>query len=138
MCLVSGHNFRHCYWYWAWLVTPGRCNAASNQATLDAVPPGMDEFLAKDQEIMALALELDLPLEDSIQIGINIIAGNTTTQALVRFAERRERAKLGDELGHPVGWDTMDLVALREMADAYRRGTGTPNSGDSLGLDGTW
>ena len=87
MCLEKGHNFRHCNWYWAWLVTPGCCNAVSLQATLDSVPPGMDEHLAKYQEVMALALNLDLPLEESIQIGISIIAGTSTTQALVRFAE---------------------------------------------------
>ena len=129
MCLEKGHNFRHCNWYWAWLVTPGCCNAASLKATLDSVPPGMDEHLAKYQEVMALALELDLPLEESIQIGISIIAGTTATQALVRFAERRERTKLGAELGHPVGWDTMELVALRAMAEAYRRGTDSPGAG---------
>ena len=128
MCLEKGHNYRQCNWYWAWLVTPGCCTASSLQDTLDSVPSGMDEHLVKYKEVMALALHLDLPLDESIQIGISIIAGTSTTKALVRLAERLERTRLGVELGHPRHWDTMDLNELRTMAEAHRRGNESPRA----------
>ena len=128
MCLEPGHNFRQRRWYWAWLVTPGRCNAASVKATLDTIPQGMDDHLEKYQEIMALARQLDLLLEESIQLGISIIAGTSDLEALRRFALRRERAKLAETLGHPSNWETMDMDELRNMVAAHQRGTATTSA----------
>ena len=111
MCLVPGHNCRQCHWYWTWLITPGCC---------------MEDHLVRYQEIMALSLHLDLPLEESIQLRINIIAGSSDAEALRRLALRRERAKLAETLGNPINWETMDMDELRNMVAAHQRGTQVP------------
>jgi hypothetical protein len=65
--------------------------------------------------------DLDIPEQQVIAIGIGILAGHNTMDALRRQAERLERSALAEELGHPLNWQTTDMDELRALADNHRR-----------------
>ena len=117
LCHEPGHNYRACLWYWAWLLTQEN----QHRETLESLPTGIRDLLAQHLDIMQQGQDLDIPEQQVIAIGIGILAGHNTMEALRRQAERLERSALAEELGHPLNWQTTDMDELRAMADNHRR-----------------
>ena len=81
-------------------------------------------------DIMQQGLDLDLPESNIVAIGLGIVSGTTTMDALQRQADRLERNALGEELEHPLNWQTMELEELRALAAQKRSRSRTrPHAG---------
>ena len=113
MCLAPGHNYQSCLWYWAWLLSVDD----PHQETIDTMPDDTRELLRRHLEVMDRGHELDLPVGQTIAMGINIIAQGTENDLgpLDRYGERLERQELAQQLDNPMGWQHMDIGQLRAM-----------------------
>jgi hypothetical protein len=113
MCLEPGHNYQSCMWYWAWLLSVDD----PHQETIDTMPDATRELLRRHLEVMDRGHELDLPVGQTIAMGINIIAQGAENDLgpLDRYGERLERQELAQQLDNPMGWQHMDIGQLRAM-----------------------
>jgi hypothetical protein len=97
LCNEPGHNYRQCLWHWAWLLTEEH----DHMETMSTVPNGTRDLLNRQRhlEIMETGRALELQVEQTISIGLTIVANQNDLGALNRYAERLERQELAQELG---------------------------------------
>ena len=125
LCLVTGHSYRQCRWYWAWLITLD----AEDPETSDAMPDGTRELVKQECEIITAGYDNDIELGQIIQHGILILKGQDTKECFTRIKQAQDRKDFAETLGYPPNWQSMTMEQLREIQHTRELGRQAPPKG---------
>ncbi len=111
LCGDTGHGFRNCLWYWAWLI--GKKD--EEQEAIGEIPAGAMGFCEKHLEVLMAGIGNGFGFDETIGLGILVINNQINIREFQRRAHLRNKEKLAAELGHPPNWEDMTMDELHRL-----------------------